>query len=52
MRLVPGMAVLPIVLASIDANRDGLISEAQGQAYARRVLGECSAISRSALTTA
>lgn len=42
MRLVPGVAVLPIVLASIDTNRDGLISQAEGQTYAQEVLRDLS----------
>ena len=32
--------VAPAIFARIDTNRDGLISEAEGQAYARRVLNE------------
>lgn len=42
MRLVPGVAVLPLVLATIDTNRNGLISDAEGQAYAGRVLHDLS----------
>jgi hypothetical protein len=38
MRLVPGVAVSGRVIASIDANGDGVISKAEGDAYARRVL--------------
>ncbi len=38
MRLVPGVDVFPQVLAQIDRNRDGLISDAEKQAYARAVL--------------
>lgn len=41
-RLVPGVAVLPIVLASIDTNGDGIISEPEQQAYAARVLHDLS----------
>lgn len=37
-RLTPGVAVFAIVLASIDTDADGVISEAEQQAYARRVL--------------
>jgi hypothetical protein len=36
-RLIPGVAVFPVVLASIDADRDGVISEAEQRAYAERV---------------
>lgn len=42
MRLVPGVAVFPAVLASIDTNADGVISETEGRAYAERVLGDLS----------
>lgn len=42
MRLVPGVAVLPAVLASIDTDRNGLISKAEGEAYAQRVLHDLS----------
>jgi hypothetical protein len=42
MRLVPGVAVLPVVLASIDTNRDGQISESEGQAYAQRIVRDLS----------
>ena len=37
--LTPGVAVAPKVLAWIDTDGDGAISPAEGQAYARRVLG-------------
>jgi hypothetical protein len=37
-RLAPGVAVLPVVLASIDRDADGIISEAEQHAYAQRVL--------------
>jgi HupE / UreJ protein len=40
MRLVPGVAVSERVIASIDANRDGVISKEEGDAYAQRVLGD------------
>jgi HupE / UreJ protein len=40
MRLVPGVAVSQRVIASIDANGDGVISKEEGDAYARRVLGD------------
>jgi hypothetical protein len=42
MRLIPGVAVSSIVIASIDADGDGFISEAEGRAYAERVLGDLS----------
>jgi len=38
--LTPGVAVYPIVLADIDTNADGVISETEQRAYARRVLRE------------
>jgi hypothetical protein len=37
MRLVPGVAVSSAVIASIDTSRDGVLSEAEQQAYAQRV---------------
>jgi len=42
MRLIPGVAVAPLVLASIGINADGVISEAEQRAYAERVLGDMS----------
>jgi hypothetical protein len=42
MRLIPGVAVAPIVLASIDTNGDGVISLAEQQTYAERVLRDLS----------
>ena len=42
MRLVPGVAVSSLILASIDTNRDGVVSEAEGQAYAHQVLRDLS----------
>jgi HupE / UreJ protein len=42
MRLIPGVAVSSAVLAEIDVNRDGVISEVEGRAYAARVLRELS----------
>src|SRR5690242_2766644 len=42
MRLIPGVAVFSTVLASIDTNADGVISEAERQAYAERVLRDLS----------
>ena len=41
-RLTPGVAVFPIVLASIDTDADGVISEAEQRAYAERVLRDLS----------
>jgi len=40
MRMIPGVAVSSAVLDSIDTNKDGVISEAEGRAYAARVLGD------------
>jgi hypothetical protein len=40
MRLIPGIAVASIVLASIDTNGDGVISLAEQRDYAERVLGD------------
>jgi hypothetical protein len=42
MRLTPGVAVLPAVLAGIDTNRDGVISAAEQRAYAEKVLRDLS----------
>ncbi len=42
MRLVPGVAVSSFVLASMDTNGDGVISEAERRAYAERVLRDVS----------
>ena len=42
MRLVPGVAVSERVIASIDANGDGVISKEEGDAYARRALADVS----------
>jgi hypothetical protein len=36
-RLVPGIAVLPAVIASIDIDADGVLSQAEQRAYAERV---------------
>ena len=38
MTLTPGVAVFPVVLAAIDTDADGVISEAEQRAYAERVL--------------
>ena len=35
--LTPGVAVLPLVLAAIDSDHDGVISESEQRAYAARV---------------
>jgi hypothetical protein len=42
MRLIPGVAVAPLVLASIDINGDGVISEVEQRTYAERVLRDLS----------
>lgn len=42
MRLVPGVAVSSTVLAMVDTNADGVISELEQRAYAERVLGDVS----------
>lgn len=42
MRLIPGVAVSSFVLASIDTNADGVISEAEQRTYAQRVLRDLS----------
>jgi len=42
LRLTPGVAVFPIVLPNIDTNLDGVISEAEQQAYAERMLRDVS----------
>ena len=41
-RLTPGVTVFPAVLAIIDTDRDGVISEAEQRTYAGRVLGDLS----------
>jgi hypothetical protein len=40
--LSPGVAVFPIVLADMDRDRDGVVSEAEQRAYAERVLRDLS----------
>ncbi|HKD04684.1 MAG TPA: hypothetical protein VKB79_02180 [Bryobacteraceae bacterium] len=40
--LTPGVAVYPILLAVIDADHDGVISESEKRAYAGRVLHDLS----------
>jgi hypothetical protein len=42
MRLTPGVAVTPFVLAGVDANADGVISESERKAYAERLLRDVS----------
>jgi len=42
LRLTPGVAVFPIVLASIDSNSDGVISADEQRAYSERVLRDVS----------
>jgi len=41
-RLTPGVAVFPMVLARIDTDADGVISEAEQRTYAERVLRDLS----------
>ena len=41
-RLIPGVAIFPVVLAGIDTDRDGVISKPEEQAYAQRVLRDLS----------
>ncbi len=40
MRLVPGVLVAPTVIAGIDSNADGVLSAAEEQAYAQRVVAD------------
>ncbi len=42
MRLIPGVAVSSAVIASIDSNGDGVLSEPEKWAYVERVLGDLS----------
>lgn len=42
MTLTPGVAVVPFVMASIDTDANGTISEAEQRAYGARVLGDLS----------
>lgn len=42
MRLVPGVAVSSAVIAAIDVNGDGILSETERHAYAERVLQDVS----------
>lgn len=41
-RLIPGVAVFPIVFGGIDIDRDGVISKPEEQAYAQQVLRDLS----------
>ena len=41
-RLTPGVAVFPLVMATIDLDHDGVISNAEQRAYAQRVLADLS----------
>jgi hypothetical protein len=42
MRLIPGVAVSTAVIGAIDVNRDGVLSEAEQQMYAQKVLRDLS----------
>lgn len=42
MRLIPGVAVSAAVIANVDTNGDGILSEAEQQAYAQKVLRDLS----------
>jgi len=42
MRLIPGVAVSGAVIANVDTNGDGILSEAEQQAYAQKVLRDLS----------
>ena len=42
MTLAPGVAVVPLLIASIDTDADGVISETEQRAYAGRVLRDLS----------
>ena len=42
LRLTPGVAVVPLVIALIDTDGDGNITASEQQAYARRVLSDLS----------
>jgi hypothetical protein len=42
MRLIPGILVSPSVIAAIDSNGDGVLSQVEQRAYAQRVLGDLS----------
>src|SRR6187399_1322630 len=42
MRLSPGVAITPVVLAAIDQNGDGILSGDEQNTYARKVAGDVS----------
>jgi hypothetical protein len=42
LKLTPGVAVFPRILAAIDANADGVVSATEQRAYATRVLSDVS----------
>ena len=42
MRLIPGVAVSPAVIAMVDSNRDGVLSQTERQTYAQHVLRDLS----------
>jgi hypothetical protein len=42
MTLTPGVAVFPALIADIDLNGDGVISEIEQRAYSQRILGDVS----------
>ena len=42
MRLTPGVAVFPIVIAAIDTDGDGVITETEQRDYARRIVRDLS----------
>ena len=42
MRLAPGVEVFTIVFAEMDRDADGIVSDAEQQAYAKRVAGDVS----------
>ena len=42
MRLIPGVLVAPSIIAALDANGDGMLSDAEKHAYVQRVLKELS----------
>ncbi len=40
MRLIPGLSIAPSIIASIDANHDGIFSATQKHDYARQLLAD------------
>jgi hypothetical protein len=40
MRLIPGVAVAPAVIAGVDSNRDGVLSNEEQRLYAQRILAD------------